>query len=77
MAPTSFKPLSVPQSEEILLPVRPWFIPLTLALALLANLLPASGVAWGWFTIGAEVEGQQLGLPLNTVPGAPEVFTSR
>jgi rod shape-determining protein MreD len=31
--------------EEILRPVRPWYIVLTLALALLANLLPATGVA--------------------------------
>lgn len=31
--------------EEILRPARPWFIAVTLALALLANLLPLSGVA--------------------------------
>ena len=31
--------------EEILRPVRPWFIVFTLALALVANLLPLSGVA--------------------------------
>ncbi|MEZ5354330.1 MAG: pYEATS domain-containing protein [Bryobacteraceae bacterium] len=34
-------------------------------------------VAWGWFTVGAEVDGQRLGLPLNTVRGAPELFKSR
>ncbi len=31
--------------EEILKPAKPWFVVLTLALALLANTLPASGVA--------------------------------
>ena len=31
--------------QEILRPVRPWFIALTLALALVGNLLPVSGVA--------------------------------
>jgi rod shape-determining protein MreD len=31
--------------EEILLPVRPWFIVLTLLVALLANTLPMSGMA--------------------------------
>ena len=31
--------------QEILRPVRPWFIALTLALALIGNLLPVSGVA--------------------------------
>jgi rod shape-determining protein MreD len=36
--------LSVARPEEILRPSRPWFIVLTLALALLANLLPLSGI---------------------------------
>lgn len=36
---------AAPAPEEILRPVRPWFIVLTLALALVANLLPATGVA--------------------------------
>ena len=31
--------------EEILKPAKPWFVVLTLALAMLANTLPASGVA--------------------------------
>jgi rod shape-determining protein MreD len=31
--------------EEILLPVRPWFVLLTLFLGLLCNLVPASGLA--------------------------------
>jgi hypothetical protein len=31
-------------------------------------------VARGSFTIGAEVDGVRLGLPLNTVTGAPERF---
>jgi rod shape-determining protein MreD len=31
--------------EEILLPARPWFIVVTLVLALIANLLPLSGIA--------------------------------
>ncbi|MEO8488108.1 MAG: rod shape-determining protein MreD [Betaproteobacteria bacterium] len=31
--------------EEILKPAKPWFVVLTLALALVANTLPASGVA--------------------------------
>jgi rod shape-determining protein MreD len=38
--------LSSPSSpQEILLPARPWFIVLTLVLALFANLLPLSGLA--------------------------------
>ena len=37
-------PLLPARPEEILLPVRRWFILLTLALALAANLLPFSGV---------------------------------
>ena len=38
-------PLSPATPEEILRPVRPWFIVTTLALALFANLLPLSGMA--------------------------------
>jgi rod shape-determining protein MreD len=38
-------PLSPASPEEILLPARPWFIVLTLVLALFANLLPVTGVA--------------------------------
>jgi len=45
MALPSFGQLATASSEEILLPVRPWFIVATLALALLGNLLPLSGVA--------------------------------
>jgi len=37
--------LSTASPEEILRPVRPWFIVATLAVALVANLLPLSGVA--------------------------------
>ena len=37
--------LSTASPEEILRPVRPWFIVATLAAALAANLLPLSGVA--------------------------------
>jgi rod shape-determining protein MreD len=37
--------LSTAGPEEILRPVRPWFIVVTLVLALLGNLLPVSGVA--------------------------------
>jgi rod shape-determining protein MreD len=38
-------PLAPAGSDEILRPVRPWFIFVTLALAFLVNLLPVSGVA--------------------------------
>lgn len=38
-------PLSPARPEEILLPVRPWFIALTLVLGLLANLVPLTGLA--------------------------------
>jgi hypothetical protein len=34
-------------------------------------------VTWGWFTVGAQVDGVELGLPLNTVSGAPPLFKSR
>ena len=37
--------LSAAGPEEILRPVRPWFIGVTFALALLGNLFPVSGVA--------------------------------
>jgi rod shape-determining protein MreD len=39
---TSFTPA---QPEEILLPVKPWYVLLTLLLGLLGNLIPASGLA--------------------------------
>jgi rod shape-determining protein MreD len=45
MAPSNFAHLATAGPEEILRPVRPWFIAVTLALALLGNLLPVSGVA--------------------------------
>jgi rod shape-determining protein MreD len=45
MALPSIMPLSPASPEEILRPVRPWFVVLTLALALFANLLPLSGLA--------------------------------
>ena len=45
MALPYLMPLSAATPEEILLPARPWFIVLTLILALFANLLPLSGVA--------------------------------
>jgi len=45
MALPYLMPLSPASPEEILLPARPWFIVLTLVLALFANLLPLSGVA--------------------------------
>src|SRR5262249_59402313 len=37
--------LSTAAPEEILRPVQPWFIVVTIVLALLANLVPATGVA--------------------------------
>ena len=37
-------PLSAARPEEILRPVQPWFIALTLFVAFLANLLPVSGL---------------------------------
>ena len=45
MALPNIAQLSTAGPEEILRPVRPWFIGVTLALALLGNLLPVSGVA--------------------------------
>jgi rod shape-determining protein MreD len=45
MALPRVPPLSPPRPEEILRPARPWFIALTLVLALFANLLPLSGIA--------------------------------
>jgi len=45
MALPGLAPLAPASPEEILRPARPWFIVLTLALALFANLLPLSGVA--------------------------------
>jgi rod shape-determining protein MreD len=45
MALPAIPPLSPAGPEEILLPARPWFIVLTLVLALFANLLPLSGTA--------------------------------
>ncbi len=44
MALPNITHLSTAGPEEILRPVRPWFIGVTLALALFGNLLPASGV---------------------------------
>lgn len=38
-------PFVAARPEEILLPVRPWFIVLTLLIGLLANALPISGLA--------------------------------
>jgi len=38
-------PFVAARPEEILLPVRPWFIVLTLLIALLANTVPMSGMA--------------------------------
>ena len=38
-------PLSPARPEEILRPAKPWFVALTLVVALLANLLPLSGTA--------------------------------
>jgi rod shape-determining protein MreD len=45
MAMPRVTPLSPARPEEILRPVRPWFIALTLLLALSGNLLPLSGTA--------------------------------
>jgi len=45
MAMPRVTPLSPARPEEILRPVRPWFIVLTLLLALSGNLLPLSGTA--------------------------------
>jgi len=45
MALPNIAQLAAAGAEEILRPVRPWFIVVTLALALFANLLPLSGVA--------------------------------
>ena len=38
-------PFTSARPEEILLPVKPWFVMLTLLLGLIGNLLPLSGVA--------------------------------
>lgn len=45
MAMPGISQLSTAGPEEILRPVRPWFIVATLVLALVGNLLPVSGVA--------------------------------
>lgn len=45
MALPSFPHLATAGPDEILRPVRPWFIVVTLGLALLGNLVPVSGVA--------------------------------
>jgi rod shape-determining protein MreD len=45
MALPNLAQLSIAGPEEILRPARPWFIVVTLGLALLANLLPLSGIA--------------------------------
>src|SRR4029434_10744384 len=45
MAMPFLMPLARGTPDEILLPARPWFIVLTLVLALFANLLPLSGTA--------------------------------
>jgi rod shape-determining protein MreD len=45
MALSNFMAISAAAPEEILLPARPWFIVLTLVLALFANLFPLSGLA--------------------------------
>jgi rod shape-determining protein MreD len=42
MAQLSFSPA---RPEEILLPVQPWFVLLTLVIGLLANIVPTSGLA--------------------------------
>jgi len=44
MAMRPLPPLTAARPEEILLPVKPWFIVFTLVLALLLNLLPARGL---------------------------------
>jgi rod shape-determining protein MreD len=45
MALSGISQLSTAGPEEILRPVRPFFIVITLALALIGNLLPVSGIA--------------------------------
>ena len=45
MASPGIAQLATATPEEILRPVRPWFIVVTLVLALVGNLLPLSGVA--------------------------------
>jgi rod shape-determining protein MreD len=45
MALPNITQLSTAGPEEILRPVRPWFVAVTLALAFVGNLLPLSGVA--------------------------------
>jgi rod shape-determining protein MreD len=45
MALPNITQLSTAGPEEILRPVRPWFVGVTLALAFVGNLLPLSGVA--------------------------------
>ena len=45
MALPSIANLAAAGPDEILRPVRPWFIVVTLALALVGNLLPLSGIA--------------------------------
>jgi hypothetical protein len=72
--------LGIYKSLEILLPARPWFIVLTLVLALFANLLPLSGVALsvpfleraGWIT-GAPSTALQAWLIFVVPPLATSV----
>lgn len=45
MALPNIAQLAPAAPEEILRPVRPWFVIVTLVLALVANLLPVSGIA--------------------------------
>jgi hypothetical protein len=52
----------------------PTFNPPVVVVKALGGLAAIDRVARGSFTIGAEVDGVRLGLPLNTVTGAPERF---
>jgi hypothetical protein len=55
----------------------PTFQPPMALVKAVGGLAAIDRVARGSFTIGAEVDGVRLGLPLNSVPGLPERFKSR
>jgi len=62
---------------EVMFHLHPTFRPPVVSVEAVDGIAVIDRVTWGWFTIGAQVEGVRLGLPLNTVPGAPERFKSR
>jgi len=72
---TPARPLK--DGTEVTFHLHPTFRPPIVAVEVVDGAAVIDRVTWGWFTIGAQVEGVRLGLPLNTVPGAPERFKSR